>query len=114
LTGYYRQFVPFYALRMAPLWKLATKLTKGIRKENQKRAVKSDSVKVPTPTDEQLESFNQLKDALGAEQFLIHDDSGVPLIMAIDASYEFGYGVTVYQVPAVTMEEHNITVEQVQ
>jgi hypothetical protein len=44
LTGYYRQFVPFYALRAAPLRKLATELTKNIRKENQKRAVKADTV----------------------------------------------------------------------
>jgi hypothetical protein len=32
----------------------------------------------------------------------------------IDASYEFDYGVTVYQVPAITMEDHDITIEQVQ
>jgi hypothetical protein len=114
LTGYYRQFVPFYALRAAPLRKLATELTKGIKKANQKRAVKAVTVKVPPPTKKQLESFNQLKEALSAEQFLIHDDSHVPLMMAIDASYEFGYGVTVYQVPAVTMEEHNISVSQIQ
>ena len=114
LTGYYRQFVPFYALRAAPLRKLATELTKGIRLENQRRAVKAESVKVPQPTEKQLESFNQLKDALSSQQFLIHDDSHVPLLMAIDASYEFGYGVTVYQVPAATMEDHQITVEQIQ
>jgi len=114
LTEYYRQFVPFYAVRAAPLRQLATELTKGIRKENQKRAVKAETVKVPLPTEKQMESFNQLKDALSSEQFLIHDDSHVPLMMAIDASYEFGYGVTLYQVPAVTMEDHEITVEQVQ
>jgi hypothetical protein len=82
--------------------------------ENQKRAVKAETVKVPPPTEEQLESFNQLKEALSSEQFLIHDDSHVPLMMAIDASYEFGYGVTVYQVPAMTMEDHDISVEQIQ
>jgi hypothetical protein len=114
LTGYYRQFVPFYALRAAPLRKLATDLTKGIKKENQKRTVKAESVKVPAPTDKQLEAFNQLKDALSSEQFLVHDDSNVPLMMAIDASYEFEYGVTVCQVPAITMEDHDITIEQVQ
>jgi len=114
LTGYYRQFVPFYALRAAPLRKLATELTKGIRLENQKRAVRAETVKVPPPTEKQMESFNQLKDALSSQQFLIHDDSHVPLLMAIDASYEFGYGVTVYQVPADTMEDYQITVEQIQ
>jgi len=115
LTGYYRQFVPFYALRAAPLRQLATELTKGIRMANQKRAVKAESVKVPLPpTEKQLESFNQLKEALSSEQFLVHDDSQVPLMMAIDASYEFGFGVTVYQVPAVTMEDDNVTVEQIQ
>jgi RNase H-like domain found in reverse transcriptase/Reverse transcriptase (RNA-dependent DNA polymerase) len=114
LTGYYRQFVPFYVLRAVPLRKLATDLTKTIKKENQKRAVKAESVRVPPPTDKQLDAFEQLKEALSSEQFLIHDNSHVPLMMAVDASYEFGYGVTVYQVPAITLEEHNLTVEQVQ
>jgi hypothetical protein len=114
LTGYYRQFVPFFALRAAPLRKLATELTKHIRKDNQKRAVKGEHVPVPPPSDEQLESFDQLKEALSSEQFLVHDDSHVPLMMSVDASYDFGYGVTVYQVPAATMEDHGITVEQVQ
>jgi transposase InsO family protein len=114
LTGYYRQFVEFYALKAAPLRKLATDLTKGIRKENQKRAVKADSVKVPPPSDIQMQAFNQLKEALSTEQFLIHDDCHVPLLMSVDASYDFGFGVTVYQVPALTMEEKNISVEQIQ
>jgi hypothetical protein len=114
LTGYYRQFVPFYALRAAPLRKLATDLTKNIKKANQKRAVKAELVAVPPPTQKQLESFTQLKEALSSEQFLIHDDSHVPLMMAVDASYEFGYGVTVYQVPAVTMEDQELSVDQIQ
>src|SRR5579859_1319146 len=114
LTGYYRQFVPFYSLRAAPLRKLATELVKTIRKPNQKRTTKLEHVKVPNPTEEQLQAFYQLRDALSSEKFLIHDDPTVPLMMSIDASYEYGYGVSVYQVPKVTMEEFDITVERVQ
>jgi len=114
LTGYYRQFVPFYSLRAAPLRKLASDLTKPIRRTDQKRSVRSNTVKVPPPTKEQLESFQQLKDALSSERFLIHDDPSVPLMMSIDASYEYGFGVAVYQVPRSTMEEFEMTVEQIQ
>jgi hypothetical protein len=114
LTGYYRQFVPFYSLRAAPLRKLSTELAKLIRKSDQRRSAKSDTVRVPPPTKEQIESFEQLKGALSSEQFLIHDDSSVPLMLAIDASYEYGFGVAVYQVPRATMEECNMSVEDVQ
>jgi len=55
-----------------------------------------------------------LKDALSSERFLIHDDLSVPLMMSIDASYEYGFGVAVYQVPRSTMEEFEMTVEQIQ
>ena len=108
LTGFYRQFVPYYAVRAGPLRQLAKELTKTIRKPDQRRAAKADTVPIPSPTAEQLESFQQLKDALSSEQFLVHDDAHVPLIMAVDASYEFGFGVTVYQVPAETMEENGL------
>jgi hypothetical protein len=66
LTGFYRQFVPYYALRSAPLCKLTTELTKGIRKPDQKRAVKADSVILPPPDVDQLLSFQQLKDTLSS------------------------------------------------
>src|ERR1700726_1196109 len=48
LTGYYRQFVPYYALRAAPLRRLATELTKKIRQPDQKRSAKSSTVLLPT------------------------------------------------------------------
>jgi hypothetical protein len=35
-------------------------------------------------------------------------------MMSIDASYEYGFGVAVYQVPKLIMEEFGMTVEQVQ
>ena len=35
-------------------------------------------------------------------------------MMSVDASYEFGFGVTVYQVPADTMKERGLDVKQVQ
>jgi len=114
LTDYYRQFVPFYSLRAAPLRKLATELAKLIRKPDQRRSAKADSVSVPAPTKEQSESFEQLKDALSSKQFLIHDDPSVLLMLAIDTSYKYGFGMAVYQVPRSTMEEFEMTAEDIQ
>jgi len=113
LTGFCRQFVPFYAVRAGPLRQLAKELTKAIRRPDQRCSVKADTVPVPPPTSEQLESFQQLKEALSSEQFLVHDDAHVPLMMSVDASYEFGFGVTVYQVPAETMEENGLSAAEV-
>jgi hypothetical protein len=89
-------------------------LTKGIRKPDQKRSAKANTVPLPSPTSEQLSSFQQLKAAFSSKQFLIHDDPTVPLMMSIDASYEFGFGVTVYQVPADTMKERRLTIGDIQ
>jgi hypothetical protein len=114
LTGFYRQFVPFYSLRAAPLRRLATELTKNIRKPDQKRSARSDTIKITSHTAKQLESFKQLKDTLSSEQFLIHDDPHVPLMISIDASYEYGFGVAVYQVPKVTIVEFGMSVKEVQ
>jgi hypothetical protein len=114
LTGYYRQFVPFYSLQAAPLRRLSMDLTKLIRKPDQRRSAKADTVQVPTPTKQQIEAFEQLKGALSLEQFLIHDDPTVPLMLAIDASYDYGFGVAVYQVPQSTMDEFQMTVQEIQ
>lgn len=96
LIGYYRQFVTFYSLRAPLLRKLATELSKLIRKPDQRRSAKADTVRVPPPTKEQIASFEQLKEALSREQFLIHEDPSVPLMLAIDVSYEYGFGMAVY------------------
>jgi hypothetical protein len=61
------------------------------------------------PTPEQLESFKVLKEALSSERFLVHDDTSIPVMIGVDASYEFGFGATVYQVPKDMMVLHSLT-----
>ena len=51
---------------------------------------------------------------LSSEQILIHDGLSVPLMLAIDASYDYNFGVAVYQVPRFTMEELEMTAEDIQ
>jgi hypothetical protein len=86
---------------------------KTIHKLDQCRAVKAKTMLLPPFTAEQLESFQQLKDALSFEQFLIYDNLHVPLMIAIDTSYKFGFGVIVYQVPSNIMTKKGITAERV-
>jgi len=110
LTGYYRQYVAWYAQKARPLKNLKTfRLRDSPRKDKKVTA----SIKLGIPTAEQLQSFTTLKADFSSELFLIHDDDSVPLQVAVDAAYEFGFGAVVYQVPIVSMKEHGLTIEDV-
>ena len=114
LTGFYRQYVEHYAQKSKPLKQLKTKLVKKILNANGKRSKKDATlIKVPPPSAEELESFKQLKEALSSERFLIHDDPDLPLLISIDTSYEFGFGVVVYQVPRESMEQQRLTIDDI-
>src|ERR1700694_5686768 len=109
LTGFYRCYVHMYAQKAAPLNQLKTAMIKPIQRSDLKRSKKSVSVVLPQPTPEQRESFKVLKEALSSERFLIHDDPSIPVMIGVDASYEFGFGATVYQVPKDMMMLHNLS-----
>jgi hypothetical protein len=110
LTGFYRNYVSMYAQKAAPLNQLKTALVKPIQRSDLTCAKKAASVLLPRlATLEQLESFKVLKQALSSERFLVHDNPSIPTMISVDASYEFGFGATVYQVPKDMMLMHNLT-----
>ena len=93
IFGYYRQYIPKYAIIAAPL----TRLTKGTRFHKlpdgtwQPREI-SAATSAKTTLDgwghEQDEAFTSLKDALSQPPTLAFPDFNLPFIVYVDASHD--------------------------
>ncbi|KAE8234081.1 hypothetical protein CF326_g872 [Tilletia indica] len=102
LFGYYRAFIPKFALLAAPL----TRLLRGWRYESndgQTRLVSSDgravtASRVPIPwEDDQQRSFDQLKEAIAHPPVLAHPDPSKPYQLYVDACGQ-GFAAILHQV----------------
>jgi hypothetical protein len=98
LTGWLRQYVPFYAILAQPLQQRKTELLrKGpIRGSPRKRY--SGSTKITDPTEAELVSFREIQEALSSPTYLVHHNPARTLYIDVDSSKEFGIGVMVYHV----------------
>lgn len=117
LIGWFRRFIPGFALVVSPLQALKTKLLRPFVKEGdtttKARKVYAKTMRIESPTFEELEAFNKVKELLCSERSLIHDNPELPLIISVDASHARGYAVTVRQVPAKTMAANKLTEDDI-
>ncbi|KAE8263110.1 hypothetical protein A4X09_0g7315 [Tilletia walkeri] len=102
LFGYYRAFIPNFALVAAPL----TRLLRGWRYENndgQTRLVNTEgkavtASRVPISWDEpQQQSFDRLRAAIANPPILAHPDPTKPYQLYVDASGQ-GFGAILHQI----------------
>src|SRR5438045_6236072 len=96
LTGYLRQYIPFYAAISGPLQDHKTLLLqKGPTAGSQRRYF---SLQTPLldPTEAELLSFKALQELLSKPSYLVHFDPNRRLYADIDASKAFGLGIVVY------------------
>ncbi|KAE8244770.1 hypothetical protein A4X13_0g6282 [Tilletia indica] len=102
LFGYYRAFVPNYAVRAEPL----TRLTQGWRWESvgdRTRLVRKDGTVASADkellvwTDAQERSFTDLKSAIASPPVLAHPDPTRPYILYVDAS-KTGFAAVLHQI----------------
>lgn len=116
LIGWFRRFIPGYALVVSPLQELKTRLLKPMRAPDistKDRKVYAKTTKIIEPTSEEREAFENVKELLCSEGSLIHDDPSLPLIISVDASHARGYAVTVRQVPRHLMDKHNLEISDI-
>lgn len=98
--GYMCQDIPYYAQIIAPLQALKTKLFRTITgisslKKTIRKAA-AEKVKVPAPTPKQRKAFNLIKTTI-SKWIRHHLDWTRPVIIYVDASRAWGYGIAVYQ-----------------
>ena len=97
-TGYLRHYIAYYAQKADSLQKRKTRLLKNAPKKGNARQKHARTTQVDDPTEEELDSFNQLQSAFSRPSFLVHFDKSRPLFIDVDASNERGFGICVYHV----------------
>ncbi len=113
LTGYYRQFVKNYAGKCGALQALKTRLLKDAPKSGRQRKEFAKRTKITKLTDKEMASFTTLKDELGSQKTRGHIDPEVPLLIYVDASFEYGFGANIHQISKDVMTQNNITLDDV-
>ena len=114
LTGWYRHFVARYAALIDPLQKLKTRMLKKAPKKGRERETFSRSTKIVNPTALEVTAFLEVKAALCDDKLvIIHPDINLPLIFHVDSSAENGMACAVHQVPQNTLDENNLTYDDV-
>ena len=98
LTGYLRQYVPFYAAVSAPLQDRKTLLLKKGPASGPQRRNFTQRTPLLNPTEAERLSFKSLQELLSTPTYLVHFDPNRRLYADIDASKAFGFGVVVYHV----------------
>ena len=96
MTGWLRDYVPFYAQKADALRKCKTMLLKA-SPSNQGRTRKDFSRRTPIhdATDAEWDSYNQLQGSFSRLSWLIHQDPNRVLYADVDGSRK-GFGVIVY------------------
>ncbi|KAL3428067.1 hypothetical protein PVAG01_01576 [Phlyctema vagabunda] len=96
LTGWLRQYVPYYAAIVQPLERRKTGLLKDGPKAGTSRRNYSAATKIGDPSPLELAAFETLQEQLLRSQFLVHFAAERRLYIDVDASKAFGIGGIVY------------------
>ena len=98
LTGYLRQYVPFYAAVSGPLQdRKALLLRRGPSAGPQRKSFSLKTL-LESPTPAEVESWKSLQELLSNPQYLVHFDPSRRLYADVDASKAFGFGAVIYHV----------------
>ena len=97
MTGYQRQYVPFYAAVCKPLQLRKTYLSKDVKHvQGNERKKLAGKTHLTVPTPKELNAFHQLQKFFSSPANLVHHDHKRVLFIDIDASKEFGFGAHAY------------------
>ena len=98
MTGYLRQYIPYYAKIAEPLQRRKTlliqRMRKGVESNAQKREAARAGLNGVKATE--LDSFHQLQSLFSQPTLLTHYDTKRQLYIDLDASKARGFGAMVY------------------
>ena len=99
MTGYLKQYVPYYSAIVKPLQERKTLLNRQC-KHTTGSAHKSEAGRshLHMPTPKELNAYHQLQSIFASPTMLHHHDPSRQLYIDLDASKEFGFGAHVYHV----------------
>lgn len=105
MTGYLKQYVPYYSAIVKPLQERKTLLNRTCNKNlvdtsksTTGSARKSEAGRsyIRTPTSKELNAYHQLQGIFASPTMLHHHDPTRQLYVDLDASKEFGFGAHIY------------------
>ena len=96
MSGWLRNYVPYYAQLAEPLQKRKTMLLQQGPKKGGARKAFTNGRSIEAPTRAELESFKALQDHFKTPSYLTHQDPSRRLYVDVDASKELGFGAMIY------------------
>ena len=97
MTGWLRDYVPYYAQLSEALQILKTRLLKDTPShEGGARKRYAATTKLPHPTGVERVSFDELQKVFARGAFLVHFQQEKTLVYDLDASKSWGFGVMIY------------------
>ena len=96
MTGYLRNYIPWYAQVARPLQDRKTELLKPSPKGGRERKSFAATTKLSQPSEAEIKSFETLQGLLSRPSYLTHFDASQTLYIDVDASKDFGFGIIVY------------------
>ena len=98
LTGWMRNYVPYYAQIAEPLQNRKTILLRGGPTKGNPRKAFSKRTPIDQPTNAEYESYEYLQIRFSKPSFLVHFEAIRPTFIDVDASKERGFGVMIFHV----------------
>ena len=97
MTGYLKQYVPYYSAIVKPLQERKTMLNRscGNHSGNARKSEAGRSY-LQMPTPQELNAYHQLQGIFASPTLLHHHDPSRQLYVDLDASKEFGFGAHIY------------------
>lgn len=113
LTGYLRQYVPYFSQLKDALEQEKTRLLKDAPKSGHARSSFASNKRI-IPTPEIIASFNAVQEQFQNETMLFHHDPSRPVYIDPDASKERGFGTCCYHVQGDPQETSDIKRNKIQ
>ena len=96
LTGYFWQYIPYYAQVARPLQECKTLLNYFVNVGSNARKKVVARTYISTPTNRELNAFHHLQQLFLQLLILSHYNSSCQLYIDLNASKAFGFGAIVY------------------
>lgn len=99
LTGWLRNFIPYYAAKIQPLQDLKTALlARSPSDKGEKRRAYTKRTEIGDPTPAERAAYDAIQACFVGGLFLRHQDASKVLFMDIDASKDYGFGAMIFHV----------------
>lgn len=96
LTGWLRDYIPYYAGIAKPLQDRKTELLSQAPKSGNPRRSSASKTRIYDPTARELALFRSIQELLSCPSYLVHPDPERQMFIDLDASKEFGFGAMIY------------------